>query len=693
MSGDRKPRAPKSAAPEPEMVALHPCGICRETLGRTFRMAPSEAEPSPRWHCRCDCGAEAMADTPAEAEAILARDLESWPGDGPIGARILPKGITPPGADDWPDEVVDATVAPQVVLWPIDRLIPDERNARTHSDAQVAQIEASLTEFGWTMPILAASDTNVVDAGHGRLMGAKAIYAKGGRIKLPSGGLLPAGMVPVIDSVGWSEPQRRAYRLADNAIALNAGWDLELVAAELLELHDDINLDILGLTKAAFDLDDPAAPGGQGTAGNMAAEFLIAPFSVLNAREGWWQTRKKQWLALGIRSELGRGSNVLDMSASMAGITDPAEIEAWNQARRKVVKNESPGGGGTGAWIGGPDRPKASDPALKAGRAIPGKGASASASAALPMDRAKNAGLGGLVMDSLSSHPRYYEQKNAAQARLGRELTNEEFEREHWVMPDSEIASGTSIFDPVLCELAYRWFAPQGGVVLDPFAGGSVRGIVAGKLGRRYVGMDLRVEQVAANRAQGKTILTAEGEPQPEWHVGDSLIDLAELDVAADFLFSCPPYGDLEVYSDDPLDLSTMSASAFLDAYRRIIAAAAGKLKMDRFAAFVVGDYRDKRGLYANFVGQTVEAFRSAGLALYNEAILVTSVGSLPIRAAKQFRSTRKLGKTHQNILVFVKGDPRKATEQCGPVNTDAALAEFYEHANADPLGSLGGEV
>ncbi|MGB3312861.1 MAG: DNA methyltransferase, partial [Albidovulum sp.] len=62
--------------------------------------------------------------------------------------------------------------------------------------------------------------------------------------------------------------------------------------------------------------------------------------------------------------------------------------------------------------------------------------------------------------------------------------------------------SGTSIFDPVLCEIAYRWFCPQGGTVLDPFAGGSVRGIVASQLGRAYVGIELRAEQVAANQAQ-----------------------------------------------------------------------------------------------------------------------------------------------------------------------------------------------
>jgi len=105
-----------------------------------------------------------------------------------------------------------------------------------------------------------------------------------------------------------------------------------------------------------------------------------------------------------------------------------------------------------------------------------------------------------------------------------------------------------------------------------------------------------------------------------------------------------------------------MEFHTFLAAYKRIILRACGRLKQDRFACFVVGDFRDKRrGVYRNFVGETIRGFLDAGLDLYNEAILVTAVGSLPLRVTKQFETSRKLGKTHQNVLVFVKGDPRKA--------------------------------
>jgi hypothetical protein len=222
--------------------------------------------------------------------------------------------------------------------------------------------------------------------------------------------------------------------------------------------------------------------------------------------------------------------------------------------------------------------------------------------------------------------------------------------------------SGTSIFDPVLTELCYRWFCPPGGVIADPFAGGSVRGIVAAVLGYEYHGFELRAEQVAANVAQAAAITP---DNPPRWYVGDSAQTLPAWGGQADFLFSCPPYGNLEVYSDDPADLSAMPHEAFLEGYAAIIAAGVAALKPDAFAAFVVGDYRDKKGFYRNFPGATVAAFEASGAKYYNEAILVTAVGSLPIRVGKQFKAGRKLGKTHQNILVFCKGDPKRAAAKC----------------------------
>jgi DNA modification methylase len=159
--------------------------------------------------------------------------------------------------------------------------------------------------------------------------------------------------------------------------------------------------------------------------------------------------------------------------------------------------------------------------------------------------------------------------------------------------------------------------------------------------------------------------------PDPIWIEGDGL-DVNSLypegTEDADFIFTCPPYGDLEVYSDDPRDLSTMEYPKFLATFAEIMAESAKRLKDDRFACVVVGDFRDPAGYFRGFPADTVKIMEAAGLHLYNEAILVTHAASLPLRAGRQFDATRKMGKTHQNVYVFVKGDPRKATRACGPV-------------------------
>ena len=290
-----------------------------------------------------------------------------------------------------------------------------------------------------------------------------------------------------------------------------------------------------------------------------AKRFGAPPFSVLNARDGYWQDRKRAWASLGIQGEVGRES--LSSSALSEGLFREAE---QSEARQKIMA-----------------------------------------------------------------------------------------------------AGGAIAFDPALCELAYRWFCPSAGQVLDPFAGGSVRGIVAACLGLCYWGCELRAEQVAANYEQGNDICQADiGAGRLFWQEGDSM-DMVPSAPEADFVFSCPPYGDLERYSDDPRDLSAMEWHTFVAAYKRIILRSVERLKPNRFACFVVGDFRDPRGFYRDFVSETIRGFRDAGAELYNEAIIVTSVGSASMRVARQFNGGRKLCKTHQNVLVFCKGDWRKASQAC----------------------------
>lgn len=615
--------------------------------------------------------------------------------------------------------------------------------------------------------------------------------------------------------------------------------------------------------------------------GKLAQQFLLPPFTVLNAAAGWWQNRKSAWKDLGIRSEIGRGGNLLQLSE---------EAEEYRRGEGDYAKDATPGSRGKNSkYVAG----------------TTGKGMT-------------NSLKGGLTY-GLTQNP--YPKKRVqgpSQPGLVHHLTCGAYtNRGEEVKEGSD--SGTSIFDPVLCELAYRWFCPDGGQVIDPFAGGSVRGIVAASLGRKYWGCDLAREQIIANEAQGQELIygttpqyekvgkfvvvrddnvpggtkeralriyldkpdlkrvayasPAQGfaqvaiarvcrdlgiefhlfiaerkeqhprtklaeaygavlhpvspgylatvearakewcnenatrllpfglhstafiqclqqvvlsavdaetgkdhlDPKEIWcaagsgtlalalkkaypdahvhavQVGRELDDeltqikgvtvhvydrefekparveppfpsIMEYDAKAwevmqdkgspgavfwnvaaddaplrwvngdsrdmlagapeaDFVFSCPPYYDLEEYSDDPADLSHMEWEDFREAYEEIITKACERLKDDRFACFVVGDVRDPDGCYRNLPGLTTACFRRAGLRLYNEATLVTAVGSLSIRTERQFVMSRKMGKTHQNVLVFVKGDPVKATDAVTGLLAEARRQELKDKA------------
>lgn len=264
-------------------------------------------------------------------------------------------------------------------------------------------------------------------------------------------------------------------------------------------------------------------------------QFIEPPFSVLDTKSGNWQRRKKLWSSLGIKSEVGRDSVVINMDTT------------------KKEKNN---------------------------------------------------------------------------------------------------ASYVSIFDPALCEVLYKWFCDENGSILDPFAGGSVRGIVANKLGYKYTGIDIRQEQIDSNRDQGLNILDVNN--QPNWYCGDSNEVLEGFNKEFDFVFSCPPYADLEVYSDLEGDISNKPYKEFLSLYESIISKSCKLLKKGGLACFVVGEVRDKNGNYIGFVPDTIRAFEKCGMKFYNEAILLNAIASASMRANGNMKS-KKLVKVHQNILVFKK--------------------------------------
>lgn len=692
-------------------------------------------------------------------------------------------------------------------VWrPIKELKPYAHNPRNHTQEQVAQIANSIKEFGWTYPILVDENDEII-AGHGRLMAAKKLRLK---------------EVPVISADGWTEEQKRAYRIFDNRLTEAAGWDEDFLAAELDGL-DAAGFDVqpfIGDWPESYDDDDDAPQEGESEnrSGNLIADFGEPPFSVFDTTSGRWQRRKAAWIALGIKSEEGRDG--------------------------KLIYN----------------------------------------------------------MDSFQKY------KGGKKSSI----------------------AGTSVFDPVLTELMVTWFSPEGAHVLDPFAGGSVRGVVSGMLGRSYTGIELRPEQVASNREQAEaifqahkgvrpvivpdaltpvedhdgifvkrddaftyagvrggkvrsaisiidrlkgegaqTVITAssrsspqavivaavarhsglacrihmpEGEVTPEmnmamgmgaeiiqhpagynsviiarakedaqqdgcgyvpfgmeiddavthtarqvqnipegvkrivmpvgsgmslagvlaglrqagrdipvigvmvgsdpakrldkyapegwrdmvtlveaeadyhsevmaelpsgerldshyeakawghaekgdlfwcvgvrpseatahasmpkWIEGDSNAVLDTLGGEYDFLLTCPPYGDLEVYSDDQADISNMPADQFRAVYASILKKAVAKLADNSFACVVVGDYRGKDGNFTSFPAFTIQCMEAAGAKFYNDAVLINMVGTLPIRARLMFSAARKLGRRHQNVLIFCKGDPKAASDKCGP--------------------------
>ena len=458
----------------------------------------------------------------------------------------------------------------------IDKLKQDPHNANLGSDRGRDLVAQSLKDLGAGRSLL-LDKNGVLIAGNKTQAQAKALGFDKVRVIQTDGSELIAVQRTDLDINDQKDDKARRLAYADNrASQLGMVWDPDQLAKDAAA-----GIDLLSVGFNADDLKAIAgsvsAGGGAGgaaagdskTLGSLAKDFTAPPFSVLDARAGYWLERKQQWLDRGLDGAAGRG----DVQASLG-----------NAASRKA---DYDGADGAGDW------------------------------------------------------------------------------------------AATSVFDPVLAEILCSWFCPKGGLVIDPFAGGITRGAVAAHYGLDYIGLDVRRQQVDANRDQ---VTALDLDPAPVYIHGDSRDIKAKVgDARADLILTCPPYADLERYSDQDDDLSTLDYDDFLAAYRSIIMACADLLRVDRFAAIVVGDVRDKAGHYRNFVGDTVTAFLDAGLQLYNDAVLITMLGTAPMRARKTF-VTRKLVKCHQNVLVFVKGDAKAAAAKCPDIS---------QHDLADQFGDV----
>lgn len=159
-----------------------------------------------------------------------------------------------------------------VILQKAADLVPYARNTRKHSDEQIAALMGSLIEFGVSQPVL-VQGTGIV-AGHGITLAALRLYEQGQTLRTPSGKDLPKGYLPTLDCTGWSDAKKRAYIIADNALALRSDWDTELLKVEIGQLEsENYNVDMLG-----FDPDELSQmlyPGaGRSEPGSGSAETV-----------------------------------------------------------------------------------------------------------------------------------------------------------------------------------------------------------------------------------------------------------------------------------------------------------------------------------------------------------------------------------------------------------------------------------
>jgi hypothetical protein len=292
--------------------------------------------------------------------------------------------------------------ADQVERRPIAALTPYARNARTHSEAQIEQLASSIREWGWTMPVL-VDEAGMIIAGHGRVLAA-------GKVGLAD--------VPVMVARGWSEPQKRAYIIADNKLTENAGWDTAVLNLELSDLTA-LGFDIPLLGFSADELAELV--GGEDTErqlGALAARFGIPPFSVFNAREGWWQDRKRAWISLGIQSELGRGAPIggspMPMDRAAAAYKSQDKLTAFQQNKRPNGPTAAPGGGAMPAT----DYSKSHARGDGRGRAVE--------------RTASVAGNGWGAGGPARRDPQFYAKKRKWEKDNGREISTTEFRENYW---------------------------------------------------------------------------------------------------------------------------------------------------------------------------------------------------------------------------------------------------------------------
>jgi DNA modification methylase len=214
--------------------------------------------------------------------------------------------------------------AEKIEKWAIEKLIPYARNARTHSDEQVGQIAASIREWGWTTPVLVDEDGGII-AGHGRTMAAKRLGMR---------------EVPVMVARGWSDAKKRAYVLADNKLALNAGWDDSMLALELKELGETgFDLDLTGFSLDEINALTPLEVEPGLTDEDAVPEALEEPTTRLG--DVWILGQHR--LMCGDSTSIDAVEKLMDGQKVDVLFTDPPYNVAFNgrSGKHDVIKNDN----------------------------------------------------------------------------------------------------------------------------------------------------------------------------------------------------------------------------------------------------------------------------------------------------------------------------------------------------------------
>ena len=205
-----------------------------------------------------------------------------------------------------------------------------------------------------------------------------------------------------------------------------------------------------------------------------------------------------------------------------------------------------------------------------------------------------------------------------------------------------------SIFNPQLAQMILAAYAPMNGKIYDPFGGGGTRGYIATKMGYDYTGVEIREEEYNRVLAQMK-----------EWNLNFKFILADSIkyrpNESFDFIYTCPPYYDLEVYSDMEEDLSNApSYMEYLNMLQKVLKNCYDILKKDSFAVFVVGNFRNKKGELEHLNGDLITKAKEVGFKLWDELIWMGASNVALTRCGK-FEKNRKSVRMHEYIIILKK--------------------------------------